>query len=537
MTTISYKVKRGIGTIFILLLLFSFSTPFVKTAHAQAATVPIGTSFEFNSIMAHTKSFVLDGLAWHVAKILVQHITADTVQWINSGFQGSPAYLTNPEGYFANLGDQVTGAFIADTVILSGLSSPFNVDVRLSLALGEAGYEDNYVCTLSTIINNVQNSTINGSSIQGFMNGDFSQGGWPALIAISEPNNNESGVYLQAQSDMLAQIAANQGQVQQQLTQGGGFLSWQSCNDVSATQINNSAAGTAQLGGIDTGGPALNQSLATYQNTTGNTVTQSPSGGGGTYQSCTTETPGSVINSQLEKQLGSGVDQLNLANSINEVVDALLSQLVTKVLQNGLGGASTNSSGNTQTYVNQLSAEANNSSTYAADAQNVQTTLSPYIADAQNISSIYQQAVNTFGPTLTDFNTAQNCFNNLLATQTSLRPTNTSVITNDMSSISSMITQVNQAQQTYQTKLTAANNNVATIQNQVQSTSQINTFAEDQNAIQQVQQFLATNNTGTVLNVTNVAKADLTTAQNSAKSFDTQAKNYITQCQTYTTNQ
>ena len=177
------------------------------------------------------KEYVLDGLAWALAKALVQSMVASTVNWINSGFQGSPSFLTNPEGYFANVGDQVTGNFISNTGILSGLCSPFSADLRLALALGQVnGNNGHYTCTLSSVINNVKNSTVNGMSIGGFMNGDFSQGGWPAFISLSEPQNNESGAYLQAHSDLLQQIGSKQSSVNQQLTQGSGFLSFQSCN-------------------------------------------------------------------------------------------------------------------------------------------------------------------------------------------------------------------------------------------------------------------------------------------------------------------
>ena len=105
---------------------------------------------------------------------------------------------------------------------------------------------------------------------------------------------------------------------------------------------------------------------------------------------------GSVINSQLEKQLGSGVDQLNLAQSINQIISALMSQLVSQVLHQGLGGTTQKPSGVTQSYIQQLSAEANGPSVYTQSAQNIQGTYGPYITTAQNTASIYNQIVGYF---------------------------------------------------------------------------------------------------------------------------------------------
>jgi hypothetical protein len=61
--------------------------------------------------------------------------------------------------------------------------------------------------------------------------------------------------------------------------------------------------------------------------------TTGPNGG----QTCITKTPGSVINGQLEKVLGSEVDQLNLTNDFNQIMTALLGQLVKRVFSSAQG--------------------------------------------------------------------------------------------------------------------------------------------------------------------------------------------------------
>ena len=293
------------------------------------------------------------GIAWSLAHTVLHALAGSVVDWINSGFQGSPAFLTNPEGYFMNLGDQITGAFIANNGALSKLvCSPFSVDIRLALALGQTNDKTvPYTCTLGSIINKVKNLpnsiTVNGQSIGGFMGGDFSQGGWPAFIAIGEPNNNETGLYLQAHSDLLEQIGAKQGQVQQQLLQGNGFLSWQSCNAVAANNLTTAT------------NPTANPSFfgATSDGSGGSVTTSVAANGSLQYQDCRTETPGSVISGALNKELGAPTDELNMTNDINQIVNALFSQLLIKTLSGGLFSASqsqSSSGSNLQSITDQL---------------------------------------------------------------------------------------------------------------------------------------------------------------------------------------
>ncbi len=51
------------------------------------------------------KDYILDPLAWAVAKGMLQDITNSTVSWINSGFKGSPSFVQNPEQFFQQIGD------------------------------------------------------------------------------------------------------------------------------------------------------------------------------------------------------------------------------------------------------------------------------------------------------------------------------------------------------------------------------------------------------------------------------------------------
>lgn len=512
----------GVGTIACGTSLFG------SDAGALSSKVPVSSQTDSNTAAMKNVQCTWNGIAWQLAKTALHSLTGSVVNWINSGFNGSPSFLTNPGGYFTDLADQATGEFISDTGVLSALCSPFNIDVRLALALNQSnGYGGRYTCTLSSIINNVQNSTVNGMSINGFMNGDFSQGGWPAFIAIGEPSNNEAGVYLQAQSDLAERISGKQASVDKQLTQGNGFLSWQSCTTVNPAQAQ-AMAGIAPGSQLQT----ASQSLANQINYTGsggavssfgnpiagqsNTTPQpmnalalqdagiqalTDGNGNVSYQSCQTQTPGSVINSSLEKVLGSSVDELGLTNDINEIVSALFSQLLIKTLSGGLSGASQSTSGssNLGSITNQLiqdqDGQANAAALQGQAAGEVQQTANT----AQQAVTYRSQIVTALTGEQGLYQTTQACIANELAVaiqnysgnnrsifgQQQQRLT-TSYMQSELNSINTAIAGITQQISTAQTNLTTASSTVLLYQNaanQIGNASSLNQAVDASNQV------------------------------------------------------
>lgn len=58
------------------------------------------------------KDYGLDSVAWILANLVIERMSASTVNWINSGFKGSPAYVTDPAGYYKDLGNKIAGQYI-----------------------------------------------------------------------------------------------------------------------------------------------------------------------------------------------------------------------------------------------------------------------------------------------------------------------------------------------------------------------------------------------------------------------------------------
>lgn len=333
---INKKIKKIILSILLILFIFSLSP---KTTKAQWPVIDEANLF-VNSMNGASldilvsygsaqqiKSYALDSIAWMVAKMLLQMMTAQVVSWINSGFQGSPAFVQNPSAFFIDVADQVTGEFLQGS-LLEELCSPFSIDLRIALNFKFHPYTPKrYSCTLGKIIQNTVNAAKN-ASINGFTAGDFKQGGWPAFVTMTtEPQNNIFGAYIQADTELSLNIASAQDQKRDELNQGKGFLSWEKCEP--KTQFDE--------------------------------VTLKEEPVPGTKGDCKIMTPGSTISDALSKHLGSGVDTAVVADSINEIVGALLSQLVQMVLTKGLGGMSSGGSGYqgySGSYVNQMRDDA-----------------------------------------------------------------------------------------------------------------------------------------------------------------------------------
>ena len=269
----------------------------------------------------------LDNLAWTVGKVAVQSITRSSVNWINSGFNGSPAFVTDLQQNLNVLSDTVANNFfeqlnkVAINTTGFNLKSPFQDQITQQLRA-------NYYKQTGSLLGGYQfDLNKKSSNPQAFIGGDFSQGGFDAFFsANSNPANNPFDYYQLASNALTNQLGAATKNREQEVLAGRGFLSSRgTCNKPS------NPGSVTDLGVA----PA---NLSASEPCFGSPI----------------RTPGSVIESQLENQLGSGVRQLELANSMNEIVGALVGQLVNQVLgSGGLSGLSQPSSGGGSSYLNQ----------------------------------------------------------------------------------------------------------------------------------------------------------------------------------------
>lgn len=207
-----------------------------------------------------------DSLGYCTVNALIESIGKATVNWINSGFQGNPVFVDNPEKFFSDIADIQAGQFLGE--ISNGfLCSPVKNVVKLNLAnqynKNISPYGQRGQCTFSGISGNLQQFT-SGQS--------FNWNDWISYTQSS--NNNPFGATFNAQMELDRRIAQSVGTQSQLLNWGRGFLS-----DVD---------------------PATGKITS----------------------------PGSVIEGQINQRLFSGESRLQIADEFDEIVNALVNQLV-----------------------------------------------------------------------------------------------------------------------------------------------------------------------------------------------------------------
>lgn len=356
---------------------------------------PTGIENFINHTMGNLKDFVLDKLATMLAKQILHQLTVSVINWINTGFEGSPSFLQNPGAFFLDAADQVSGAFLASNGPLASLCSPFAIDIRLGLALQQTTLSTKrYTCTFSKIYEAQKNGPdiiVNGqvikssqsSSMNGFLKGDFNQGGWPAFISLTtEPQNNPYGAFLMAQADLNARINARQNVIHADLQLGQGFMSWQSCKDIPGGTVDPEVPGQVEDAEAMVGNDP--------------SVKRKPNKDGTlTYQTCETQTPGSVISGQLQTSLNVPVVELELADSINAVIDALITKMTTTLISGGLSSLSSGGSGSGgRSYTQEVITEINSEQALQGSVTELSAKINASISVIPRYTDQYTKAIN-----------------------------------------------------------------------------------------------------------------------------------------------
>lgn len=282
----------------------------IKTTVTAVAT-PISAS---TGLSQQTKEWGLDSVANLIAKKMLQRITVQTVNWINSGFKGNPAFITNPSGFFLDMADQTASEiFIGANSPLNQLCSPFRAQVRLALVKNYLTENNRQLsCTFRGIGKNFEKFTK-----------DFNQGGWKAWYEITqEDQNNPYGAYMQGRDLINTSVSVQQGKYQKQLDWGKGFLSYERCRrDYVPTRT---APRCVKYKPLTIGGGTPGCLEYEKANADGEVIDCPAS-------EKETVTPGSVINEHLGRTFGSTFAQLEAADELNEIINALMAQMLGKV--------------------------------------------------------------------------------------------------------------------------------------------------------------------------------------------------------------
>ena len=221
-------LKQTVGISIILSLFLSLFLPYSLSIRPQknvAHAIPVvvaGNPWEAAWDQAKEQ---LMGLAKQLATTVVLQLTQDIVNWIDSGFDGNPAFIQDPVGFLETSADIAIGEFIFDNAELRFLCDPFKVEIQLALGLQYQPFRNKINCSLSEILTHTENA------YNDFVDGDFiSGGGWDSWFEITTiPSNNPQGAFVIAQHELNASVDKHKVDLAREVDWGSGALSYKKC--------------------------------------------------------------------------------------------------------------------------------------------------------------------------------------------------------------------------------------------------------------------------------------------------------------------
>jgi hypothetical protein len=236
------------------------------------------------------KETILDSVAYCIANMLLESMTASIVSWINNGFKNpdgtsGPGFITNPEEFFKQMADREVGSFFQGLGPIGNLvCKPFDLQIRLALLNDYNQMGNMNQCTLTSIKDNLDNF---GNGQNGYM------GDWFELTQNS--NNNAIGSYFNQRQKLSEAIVYDAEQNRLEVDIGKGFLSFKKCVAYSTTKVD----------------PNTRKAECTKWETT---------------------TPGAEVQATIDRTFGAKTSRLALASSFNQIVGALVNQLIVQAM-------------------------------------------------------------------------------------------------------------------------------------------------------------------------------------------------------------
>jgi hypothetical protein len=224
-----------------------------------------------------------DSIAWCIVNEILRYISEATIAWANNGFEGKPAFLENPERFFKELADMEAASFIEQIAYNTtgvNVCEPFRVEIAIRLAneYGRGLDARRLTCSLSQIGENASNATVGFGSPR---NGGFGlQNYWTNYNDARRPENNIWGSYIMANDLLYGQVQLQENTARFEIGLNRGWLNFKKCSNPEDTN------------------------------------------------SCVIHTPGTLIESTLNKSLGLSKDRLVLAQEFDQMITAVVNGLI-----------------------------------------------------------------------------------------------------------------------------------------------------------------------------------------------------------------
>ena len=259
----------------------------------QINGIPIGASF--------------NGIAFCIVNSIIQYVANSTIAWAKSGFNGNPAFIQNPEGFFQTIADQQANQFISGVAYGPNICSNFRSDLGVALSQSYGAQPNNTnnngTLQLSCSMAGGGNPGNGGSAVavipapgNGPQVGGVSSGGsaapsgyWSNWNMTRLNENNLAGAFIQATNIMANKVQSKVNSVQTETNNNGGWLNFKKCD-------NNAAAKK------------------------------------GDTSTCKTVTPGNLIKSALDATLAIPKQRLVSAQKMDQIITQITNMLIKKAL-------------------------------------------------------------------------------------------------------------------------------------------------------------------------------------------------------------
>jgi len=317
----------------------------VQTVVSTTGTVATVTSTAIKIKDAALK--ILNEIAKSVAKRLLASMTKSTINWINSGFHGSPLFVENPKSFFNDIAKSEIKSLI-DTFGYDTVRFPFGKQFALNtIDAYRRQLEDNASYSLSLVTND--------ADYQRRYRASFNVGGWDGFLLNTQyPQNNPIGFTLITTNELARRIEGTSrtkaDQVQDTLQKGLGFLSPQTCpsnpkydNDIKETnrpkfkfnEPTNIPKPQYDYGGNITNQTQINSATKLY-NSKKTAARDKWEDTNVCPDGLQATTPGSVVGNSIMRAMTSGQELTELQAAVGGSISAIFDTLLSKLFDVGL---------------------------------------------------------------------------------------------------------------------------------------------------------------------------------------------------------
>lgn len=315
----------------------------IKCNETQQTEDPTGNAFtqETADDVAATKKReeCLNGIAITLARNQLTAMTRNTMNWVNTGFEGDPLYIRNITSFTNSLEKNVIETGV--NILTDGARPfPYGADFSRtaikgynsgsSLRSGAGNFLQSLTSDLSNFITDpnsyyTENQLEKANNANNAFSNDFSSGGWDGWLALTQKDqNNPLGFTMKASEFLQDQQMEQTENAKEELLTNDGFLSQKRC----VKWIVIGEDGKPEMKETPLGSPKEKTTTRPDDNDI-----CAPDG-------VENITPGSLIKDKVSTYLTSPERQLELTDTINESLNSLFTALISKFVTEGLSSLS-----------------------------------------------------------------------------------------------------------------------------------------------------------------------------------------------------